>query len=154
MCMDNTTLKKLLVEIPGKLCRNMNNDFIKSILKDLGIDFSPQHYMILKLLQESKQLYVTEFVDMLSITKPQMTSLIDKLSKMGYITRTYDDNDRRKVFISATKEGGEITRRINAVIDNQIDNRLVKLTQNEINDLQKGLLMLQKFCTNCNKDSE
>ena len=75
--MDNTTLKKLLVEIPGKLCRNMNNDFIKSILKDLGIDFSPQHYMILKLLQESKQLYVTEFVDMLSITKPQMTSLIE-----------------------------------------------------------------------------
>lgn len=152
--MNNAALKKLLVEIPGKLCRNMNNDFIKSILKDLEIDFSPQHYMVLKLLEESKQLYVTEFVDMLSITKPQMTSLIDKLNEMGYVTRTNDVDDRRKIFISATKEGGEITRKINAVVDNQIDSRLVKLTQKEIDALENGLLMLQKFCSNCNIDSE
>lgn len=152
--MDNSALKKLLVEVPGKLCRNMNNEFIKSILKDLQIDFLPQHYMILKLLEENKQLYVTEFVDMLSITKPQMTSLIDKLSKMGYVTRTNDIDDRRKIYISATREGEEITMKINIAINNQIDDRLVKLTTKEIDTLRNGLLMLQKFCFNCSKENQ
>ena len=149
--MDNIALKKLLVEVPGKLCRNMNNEFIKSILRDLMIDFSPQHFMILKLLEENKQLYVTEFVDMLSITKPQMTSQIDKLSEMGYVTRTNDIDDRRKIFISLTKEGEVIISKIIMAIDKQIDSRLVNLTQKEIEALEYGLLMLQKFCSNCSK---
>lgn len=152
--MDNTVLKKLLVEIPVKLCRSMNNEFIKSILKDLKIDLSPQHYMILKLLEENKQLYVTEFVEKLSITKPQMTSLIDKLSEMGYVNRTNDVHDRRKIYISATKDGERITSKINFTIDNQIDDRLVKLTGKEIDTLKNGLLMLQKFCFNCNKENQ
>ncbi|MDD3891142.1 MAG: MarR family transcriptional regulator [Bacteroidales bacterium] len=152
--MDNTTLKKLLVEIPVKLCRSMNNEFIKSILKDLQIDFSPQHFMILKLLEENKQLYVTEFVEKLSITKPQMTSLLDKLSAMGYITRTNDIDDRRKIYISATREGEATTIKINTAIDNHIDNRLVRLTPVEIDTLESGLLMLQKFCFDCSKEIE
>lgn len=152
--MDNKMLKKLLVEIPVKLCRSMNNEFIKSILKDLKIDLSPQHYMILKLLEENKQLYVTEFVDKLSITKPQMTSLMDKLSEMGYVNRTNDIDDRRKIYISVTKEGERITSKINFTIDSQIDDRLVKLTEKEIDTLKNGLLMLQKFCFNCNKENQ
>jgi len=152
--MDNEMIKKLLVEVPGKLCRNMNNKFIKSILKDLMIDFSPQHYMILHLLEENKKLYVTEFVDMLSITKPQMTSLIDKLSKMDYVTRTNDSDDRRKIYIALTNEGERVTQKINMVIDKQIDSRLVNLTQKEVVDLENGLLMLQKFCFDCNDKSE
>ena len=152
--MNNIALKKLLVEVPGKLCRNMNNEFIKSILKDLMIDFSPQHFMILKLLEENKQLYVTEFVEMLSITKPQMTSQIDKLSEMGYVIRTNDVDDRRKIFISVTQEGEEITTKIIRAIDKQIDSRLVNLTKKEMVDLENGLLMLQKFCFNCRKENE
>ena len=150
--MDNIALKKLLMEVPGKLCRNMNNEFIKSILKDLKIDFSPQHFMVLKLLEENRLLYVNEFVDLLSITKPQMTSLIDKLNEMGYVTRTNDINDRRRIYIALTKEGARGLQNINRVIDKQIDSRLANLKPNEIVDLENGLLMLQKFCFNCGKE--
>jgi len=110
--------------------------------------------MILKQLEENKKLYVTEFVEKLSITKPQMTSLLDKLSAMGYITRTNDIDDRRKIYISATREGEATTIKINTAIDNHIDNRLVRLTPVEIDTLESGLLMLQKFCFDCSKEIE
>ncbi|NLM68094.1 MAG: MarR family transcriptional regulator [Enterococcus sp.] len=150
--MNNTELKKLLMNIPTKLCRNLNNEFIKSILKDLIINFSHQHYTILKLLEENKHLYVTEFVDILSITKPQMTSLIDKLVKMGYVNRTNDINDRRKIYISATQKGKMTISKINKTIDNKIDKHLFELTQKELEALENGLLILQKLCSNCSKD--
>lgn len=148
--MNNIELKKLLIDIPTKLCRNMNNKFVKSILKELEISFSHQHYTILKLLEENKQLYITEFVDILSITKPQMTSLIDKLIEMGYVKRTNDINDRRKIYISATPEGEMITSVINKTIDSKVDKHLVELTQKELEALKNGLLVLQKLSTNCN----
>jgi DNA-binding MarR family transcriptional regulator len=147
--MNNPELKKLLMDIPTKLCRNMNNEFVKSILKDLEINFSQQHYTILKLLKENKQLYVTEIVDILSITKPQMTSLIDKLIQMGYLNRTNDINDRRKIYISLTEDGKAITAKINTAIDKQMDSYLTQLTQNEIDVLENGLLILKKLCINC-----
>ena len=147
--MNNTELKKLLMNIPTKMCRNMNNEFVKSILQDLQINFSQQHYMILKLLEGNKHLYVTEIVDILSITKPQMTALIDKLIKMGYVNRTNDLDDRRKIYISITESGKKITSEINHSINNQLDNHLIKLSQSELKALEQGLRILQKLCPNC-----
>lgn len=103
----------------------------------------------MKLLKENKQLYVTEIVDILSITKPQMTSLIDKLIQMGYLNRTNDINDRRKIYISLTEDGKAITAKINTAIDKQMDSYLTQLTQNEIDVLENGLLILKKLCINC-----
>ena len=132
----------------------MNNEFIKSILKDLKIDFSLQHYMILKLLEENKRLYVTEFADRLDITKSQMTALVDKLIEMGYVKRINDIEDRRKIYLSATNNGAIITSTINKSIDNQINNHLIRLTQEELKALENGLLILQKLCFNCNTKNQ
>jgi len=148
--MNNSNLKKLLMDIPTTLCRNMKNEFIKSILKDLEINFSHQHYTVLKQLEGNKQLYVTEFVHKLGITKPQMTSLIDKLIQMGYVNRTNDIHDRRKIYISLTQEGMKTIDEINKSIDIQFDKRLTILTQIELETLQDGLVILKKLCPNCN----
>lgn len=132
------------------MCRSMNNKFIKSILKDLEINISHQHYTILKLLEENNKLYITEFVDILNITKPQMTSLLDKLISLGYIERTNDISDRRKIYISATKVGEVTTSKINKSIESEVNEHLINLTQKELETLKNGLLVLQKLCSNCN----
>ena len=104
----------------------------------------------LKLLEENKRLYVTEFADRLDITKSQMTALVDKLIEMGYVKRINDIEDRRKIYLSATNNGAIITSTINKSIDNQINNHLIRLTQEELKALENGLLILQKLCFNCN----
>lgn len=153
--MNNTELKNLLMDIPTKVCRNLNNEFVKSIIKNLEVDFSHQHFAVLKLLEENKHLYITEFVDILSITKPQMTALIEKLIQMGLVNRTNDSKDRRKIYISATKKGSLITAKINKAVDNHIDTFLLKLSQEELKTLENGLRILQKLCPNCyNKEMD
>lgn len=146
--MDNTEIKKLLLDIPIKLCRNMINEFIKSAIKDLNVNFSQHHFMILRLLQENKQLHVKMFVEILGITKSQMTALVDQLINMGYIIRKHDTKDRRKIYISLTLEGKEITTKIKNYIDNQIDMDLSELNQEELVVLRNGLLVLNKLSLN------
>ena len=148
--MFNTEIKRLLIDIPTKFCRNMNQKFVNTILKDITNDFSKHHFMILKLLYENEHLYVTEIVDILSITKPQMTASADKLIKLDYVDRKHDINDRRKIHLSITDRGKEITDQINNNIDLQVDGILNKLSKEEIKDLAVGLKVLHKFCSLCN----
>ena len=147
--MNNKDLKNLLIDIPTKICRNLNNEFVKSIIKNLKVDFSHQHFAILKLLEGKKQLFITEFVDALGITKPQMTALIEKLIQLDYAYRTTDNNDRRKIYISATEKGKLVTAKINNAVDNHIDTFLHGLSQKELETLEGGLIILQKLCPNC-----
>ena len=138
----------MLIDIPSKLCRNMNQRFINSFLKDIERNLSQHHFMILKLLQENNnKLYVTEIVDELSITKPQMTASADKLISLGYIKREYDKTDRRKIYLKITKAGIDLTNKIKNNIDVQINKNLVNLNKEELADLKNGLRILFKFCS-------
>lgn len=147
---NNTELKKLLLAVPIKICRNMDHQFVKSILKDLQLNISQQHFMILKLLETHEHLYISEFVEKLNITKPQMTSLLDKLIELDFISRTSDQNDRRKIVVTTTQSGEKLLTTINKAIDIQLDNYLVELNQEELSALENGLKVLKKLCVNCN----
>jgi DNA-binding MarR family transcriptional regulator len=72
-----------------------------------------------------KKLYVTELMDLLRITKPQMTASVDKHLSLGYVERKNDSKDRRKIYLSLTKDGIEIVSKINMNIDLQLRNNLI-----------------------------
>lgn len=145
--MNYTNLEKLIIDIPTKLCRNMNQRFVNAILRDITTDFSQHHFVILKELDEKKRLYVTELVDMLSITKSQMTASVDKLLGLGYVERKNDIEDRRKIYLSLTKKGIEIVSKIKKNIDLQLKNNLKNLSPEELNNMENGLKVLYKFCS-------
>ena len=140
-------IEKLLMDIPTRLCRNMNNTFVNVILKEVAKDLAPHHFMILKALQAKDKFFVTEIVKMLGITKSQMTSSIDKLIESGFVKRDYDKNDRRKIYISITKEGTEMSNKIQGYMKEQFEMSIGELSQKELDDLENGLNVLFKFCT-------
>lgn len=140
-------IEELLMVIPTKICRNMNQRFVDYILKDISKEIAKHHFMILKMLQEKEKFYVSEIVQMLGITKSQMTTSIDKLLKLGYVERWADTKDRRKIFISLTKEGSLITEMINTRIKERFHKDIKVLSQNELDELEKGLKVLNKFCS-------
>ena len=142
-----TNIEKLLMDIPTRLCRNMNNTFVSVILKEFAKDLAQHHFMILKALQAKDKFYVTEIVKMLGITKSQMTSSIDKLIKFGYVKRDYDENDRRKIYISITEEGAETSNKIQQYMKKQFEISIGELSQQDLDYLENGLKVLFKFCT-------
>ena len=125
----------------------MNQRFVNFILKDLSKELAKHHFMILKMLQEKEKFYVTEIVQMLGITKSQMTSSVDKLLKLDYVERRADTSDRRKIFVSITKNGNKITEKINTRIKERFNEDIKVLSQKELNELEKGLIVLNKFCS-------
>jgi len=147
--MNDSEIKKLLIDTPTRICRNMSQKFIGTILKDLPVNLSQHHLAILNLLDENKSLVISEFVETLSITKPQMTASADKLVEMGYIERNNDIKDRRKIYLSITKKGKEIISSINNNIDIEMEKNLAKLSDSELTKLKDGLKVLQKLCDLC-----
>ncbi len=142
-----TRIEEMLMVIPTKMCRNMNQRFVNFILKDISKELARHHFMILKMLQENEKFYVTEIVHSLGITKPQMTASVDKLLKLGFIEREADTKDRRKIFISLTKEGSLITEKISIRIKERFHEDIKVLTQNDLDELERGLKVLNKFCS-------
>ena len=140
-------IEELLMIIPTKMCRNMENRFVNIILKDITKDLAKHHFMILKMLQEKEKFYVTEIVQVLGITKSQMTASVDKLIKLEYVERWADTSDRRKIYIKITKEGKNLSEKISTRIKERFNEDIKMLTQNELNDLEKGLIVLNKFCS-------
>lgn len=60
--------------------------------------------------------------DTLGYTRPRMTRILDSLVYKGYVERKNDENDRRKVLVSATPAGVEHAKRqgdnsVNAVAE-------------------------------------
>jgi len=140
-------IEEMLMVIPTKMCRNMEQRFVNVILKDISKELARHHFMILKMLLDNKKLYVTEIVHSLGITKPQMTASVDKLLKLGFIEREADTQDRRKIFVSITKDGAKITEKIIKRIKERFREDIKVLTQNDLDELEKGLKVLNKFCS-------
>ncbi len=139
-------LGELLMIIPTKMCRNMDKRFVNTILKDFSKDLAKHHFMIMKMLQKKDKFYVTEIAKYLGITKSQMTASVDKLIKLGYVERQADKNDRRKIFISLTKDGASITTKICGQIKTVFNEDIKMLSDKELDELEKGLIVLNKFC--------
>ena len=144
-------IEEMLMIIPTKMCRNMDQRFVNVILKDISKDLAKHHFMILKMLQEKEKFYVTEIVHMLGITKSQMTASVDKLLKLGYVERFADTQDRRKIYVSITEEGNIITKQIYTRIKERFEDDIQILSEDELNKLEQGLIVLKKFSSVCEK---
>lgn len=147
--MSRGNLKETLINIPARFCRNMSYQFIRNVLETHSPDLSPHHFMILRFLSESGRLYMTEIVDSLAISRPQMTASADKLISLGYVSRVPDANDRRKINLVITERGKTLIEQINMEIGQRIDEVLLRLSPQEIVVLEKGLEVFKKLCALC-----
>ncbi len=139
----------MFIDIPTKLCRTMSLTIINGIITDFPDGFSKNHLIVIRLLDENGRMYITEIVDIVGITKPQMTATADKLIKMGLVTRENDNYDRRKIFLSLTPEGAQWVAKVNQNIDIIVDELLSDFTEKEIGELVLGLKAFNKISTIC-----
>lgn len=139
----------MFIDIPTKLCRTMSLTIINGIITDFPDGFSKNHLIVIRLLDENGRMYITEIVDIVGITKPQMTATADKLIKMGLVTRENDNYDRRKIFLSLTPEGAQWVAKVNQNIDIIVDELLSDFTEKEIGELALGLKAFNKISTIC-----
>jgi len=112
---------------------------IISTLRETGADFAFHHLLIMKLLEESNEMCITEIGASMGIAKAQMTQSIDKLAALGMVTRQPSTEDRRKIKITLTPKGKRTLNQIDAAIKLKMKNNLEALTDAELKKLSAAL---------------
>lgn len=109
------------------------NKGMKRKIKKSGIkDLHPTQGKALFLINENESLRLSDLAEELSITKPTVTSLVQKLIREEYISKNICADDKRCSKIELTTKGKEVLD-IFLEIGNSINRKLFKgLTEEEI----------------------
>jgi len=75
----------------------------------------------------------------LNISKPNMTSLIDKLISRGMVKRTPDRNDRRIINIDVTGKGRSFMREHKRIVKDNIKHNISGMGREDLENLRKSL---------------
>ena len=100
------------------------------IFKPFGL--APQHYNVLRILRGShpKPKSAGDIKAVMLDKSPDLTRIIDKLEKAGWVSRKTCEGNRRKVDIGITSKGLDLLKEIDPVIQ-QFETESLILTEEE-----------------------
>lgn len=107
----------------------VHRNLFKSLLKSTTMPLTQYH--ILSILERSRNMRMGEISQLMAISRPNLTPLVDKLVNLGYVDRIPDNHDRRVIYINITDSGREALEDEHAVIEQNVDNFCTQLTPDE-----------------------
>ncbi len=93
----------------------------------------------------------SEISRMFSISKPNVTTLINRLDEGGYVKRTHDDKDRRVIRISVTDKGRRLIIKRQKIVKKYVLNTFAKLSDDELIEISKALSNFSNLVTRLNE---
>ena len=94
-------------------------------------------------IKNHSSISMTELCAMLNIEKGSLTSMIDDLTKKGYVYREKDLADRRKYMIVITEAGEKLAVDFTSKLSNDLEQKLFKLDEDDREKYQEALETLQ-----------
>ena len=82
------------------------DDFDREVARLLGINATDARCLEI-LIQETSGVTPRELADRLGLTTGSATTMLDRLEKVGYVTRSAHPSDRRKLLVHATPTARE-----------------------------------------------
>ena len=118
--------------------------FYTRLLAKAGLT-QPQYAVLLELTQSDPEpMTMTAVSCKLHITKPAVTSLVDRLEKNGFLKRENHPHDRRVSLLHLRPKGKKIAGKMQAQILHQIMKTVRQFDARERNTIQKFYSMLSK----------
>jgi DNA-binding MarR family transcriptional regulator len=101
-------------------------------LERSACSISPSQFPLLKLLEESGELTVSEAAAHLAMSVAGATGLIDRLVRAGLVERRRDEGDRRLVFVSLSPNGKAALAEARRLRRSVLVNLMAALTPDEV----------------------
>lgn len=121
---------------------------LKTLLSTQEEELTGIQFFTLRLLAREGQLKVTDIASCLGVTLSAITGLINRLYKLGLVTRGQDDTDRRVVWITLTPKGQDLILELNE----KRARMLAKLLQDlPPEDFQRLEALLDSICEKLSK---
>jgi DNA-binding MarR family transcriptional regulator len=132
-----------LLSVPPLIFRLIRRRLAMATLADTDVDIKLLHFEIMKVLKEEGTLHPARIGEMLLIAKAQMTHLIDKLEKLGFVNREMDASDRRTINITLTDKGSKVLEEQDNLVINALRENVAALTEAELETLSSSLRNLR-----------
>ncbi len=81
---------------------------------------------------------ITQIADVLKISQPTASQLVDRLVQGGLAQRTEDPTDRRRMLVRLSKKGQQLHERLRGVWRARFRNWLQRMNTDELQALQRG----------------
>jgi DNA-binding MarR family transcriptional regulator len=104
---------------------------------------SPGVLFVMGLLKRHGDLSMSEIGKYLSMPKPHVTGIVDKLIAEQFVERLNDPNDRRVVKVHLTELGGETLTSIKKEISENLRQRLMTLDESRLEQLANATQLVR-----------
>lgn len=98
----------------------------------------PQLYILIT-LQESGAMTVSALANLLQISTPSASSIIDRMEEHGLVERTRDQEDRRVVHVALSNRGYCIVDELAGMKREQMQRLLSTMSDSELHDVARGM---------------
>jgi len=116
--------------------REKSNRFIVSEMSKHGIDgIVTSHGDIIYALIKKPRLTMAEIADKIGRDKSTVTALVDKLVRLGYVTKERDTEDTRVVYVALTQKGNELKPIFEAISAEVLDILYLDISEKDTEDL-------------------
>lgn len=103
----------------------------------------PQMYLLIILRERGPQT-VSELADLLAVSPPSASALLDRLEERGLVQRTRDAVDRRVVHVEVTEGGRNLLDEMAGVKRDHIQQLLSSMDESDLRAIIGGLEALQR----------
>jgi DNA-binding MarR family transcriptional regulator len=126
--------------------------FLLTLSKELARgNVSFPQYCLLGFLTHQEHLTMTEIAHKMGHTTAAATGLVDRLEKLGHVTRLHAQEDRRKILVQITESGRAL---VTEVRDDMVGNILKIMDQMEPEEQTSWLLIYEKVFAYCHTPSK
>lgn len=121
----------------------LKKKLIRTDLHSDDIGLSPSHFQILFLLSEMGTITVSTLANGLNISKPNITPLIQKLVRMGFVERVNSEEDRRYAHIGLSEAGRLFIEQHKVLITEDLKRKLSGFSDQDLDKFAKSLEVLK-----------
>jgi DNA-binding MarR family transcriptional regulator len=141
--MENVTIKELIDELTctlpaldRKMC-SVNNKLI------IETDINKSHVSLMFALSREENMTMTAIGNAIGVSKPNVTTIVDKLVALGFVERVTDSKDRRLVYIKLTKDGKIFIEKCRTNLKNALKKTFLNYSDEEVTLLGETLKNLK-----------
>lgn len=92
-------------------------------------------FCLLKLSTVNAELHLSEVARYLGVTPAAMTKNVDKLERLGLVSRCVGESDRRSIVLNASADGVAMVRDYEAFKESRIEPVIASLDETELDEL-------------------
>ena len=141
----DTPTKTVLYSIEEtiKAYRKLSQQNISEMVPDITVDQT-----LILLILENNDKTQTEIADLVFKDYASMTRIVKLMVDKGYLTKTVNNQDKRKARLEITEKGRRITKKLEPMIEKNRETALNGISDEELKQLYK---VLKRITENCGK---